>query len=53
MKKKITAFVLAICLFAPAAFAANDEKEEERVRDAGQVMKEILNIPDDVPGSAG
>jgi lipid-binding SYLF domain-containing protein len=49
MKNKITAFVLAMCLFVPAAFAANDEKEEERVKEAGQVLKEILNIPDDIP----
>jgi SH3 domain-containing YSC84-like protein 1 len=47
--KEITAFVLAVCLFAPAAFAANDEREEDRVKDAGVVMKEILNIPDDIP----
>jgi len=47
--KKITACCLALCLFAAAAFAANDEKEEQRVKDAGVVMKEILNIPDDIP----
>ena len=37
----VTAFV--------AAFAANDEREEDRVKDAGVVMKEILNIPDNIP----
>jgi len=47
--KSVTAFFLALCLFAPAAFAANDEKEEDRVKDAGEVMKEILNIPDNIP----
>jgi lipid-binding SYLF domain-containing protein len=46
---KIAALFLALCLFVPAAFAQNDEKEEERVQDAGQVMKEILDIPDDIP----
>ena len=46
---RIAAWFLTFCLLAPAAFAANDEKEEERVKDAGQVMKEILNIPDDIP----
>ncbi len=46
---KISACLLALCLSASTAFAANDEKEEDRVRDAGEVMKEILNIPDDIP----
>ena len=32
-----------------AAFAADDEREEDRVKDAGVVLKEILNIPDDIP----
>jgi lipid-binding SYLF domain-containing protein len=42
---------IGLCLFAlgACAFAADDEKEEDRVEDAGQVMKEILNIPDDIP----
>src|SRR6266852_1907579 len=47
--RKITAFLLAILLLAVPALAANDEKEEERVKDAGEVLKEILNIPDDIP----
>jgi lipid-binding SYLF domain-containing protein len=46
---KITACLLTLCLCTPAAFAANDAKEEERVRDSGEVLKEILNIPDDIP----
>jgi lipid-binding SYLF domain-containing protein len=32
-----------------AAFAADDEREEDRVKDAGVVLKEILDIPDDIP----
>src|SRR5271170_3031163 len=47
--KKIAAWALALCMCAGPAFAANDEKEEERVKDAGQVIKEILNIPDNIP----
>src|SRR5215467_8221405 len=33
------------------AWAADekDQKEEERVKDAGQVLKEILDIPDNIP----
>lgn len=40
---------LCFCLFVSAAFSATDEREMERVQDAGEVMKEILNIPDDIP----
>jgi len=47
--KEITACLVTLCLLAPAAMAAADEKEEDRVKDAGVVMKEILNIPDDIP----
>jgi len=46
---KVAAWFLTICLFAAPAFAANDEKEEDRVQDAGRVLKEILNIPDNIP----
>jgi lipid-binding SYLF domain-containing protein len=46
---KIVVCFLTLCLCASAAFAANDEKEKDRVEDAGQVLKEILNIPDDIP----
>jgi lipid-binding SYLF domain-containing protein len=47
--KNIAISLLILCLCASTAFAANDEKEAERVKDAGQVLKEILNIPDDIP----
>jgi SH3 domain-containing YSC84-like protein 1 len=40
--------LLLILVLLPAAFAS-DEKEEDRVQDAGQVLKEILNIPDNIP----
>ncbi len=39
---------MALTICVSAAFA-DDVREEERVRDAGDVMKEILNIPDDIP----
>jgi len=48
MKKLVVCFVVAL-LSSVAAFAANDEHEEDRVKDAGEVLKEILNIPDDIP----
>ena len=47
--KKLTACFLTLCLSAPAAFASNDVKETARVKESGEVMKEILNIPDDIP----
>jgi SH3 domain-containing YSC84-like protein 1 len=46
---RIATCLLTLCLFAPTAFAAGDAKEEERVRDSGEVLKEILNIPDNIP----
>ena len=47
---KVAAWFLTMCLLATPVFAAaNDEKEEDRVKDAGEVLKEILNIPDDIP----
>jgi len=47
--KKFIAYFLTLLLAAAPALAANDEKEAERVKDSGEVMKEILNIPDDIP----
>ncbi len=46
--KKLWALLLAVGLLTPA-FAADNDKEQERVRDSGDVLKEILNIPDDIP----
>jgi len=48
MKKRIMCFVVAL-LSSIGAFAANDEHEQERVKDSGVVLKEILNIPDNIP----
>ena len=38
---------LLLCALVPGAFAAKEE--EDRVKDSGQVLSEILNIPDDIP----
>lgn len=46
--KKLLALVL-LGLFALPLFAADKEKEEDRVKESGQVLKEILDIPDDIP----
>src|SRR5580698_1979999 len=52
--KKLVACLIAVLIstvsaFAATAFPASDEREEDRVKDAGTVLKEILNIPDDIP----
>jgi len=48
MKKVCVVFVLLTMIAAPV-FA--QKKEQDRVANAGNVMKEILNIPDDIPQS--
>jgi len=40
--------LLLICTLISPALASN-EKEQERVKESGEVIKEILNIPDDIP----
>ncbi|MGH9739266.1 MAG: lipid-binding SYLF domain-containing protein [Candidatus Acidiferrales bacterium] len=56
--KKTLLYVLVVslmgmsALFASApAQAANKQTDENRLQNAGEVMKEILNIPDDIPQS--
>ena len=46
--KRIFVCFLLVLMSALGSFAAEGH-EQERVKDAGQVMKEILNIPDDNP----
>jgi lipid-binding SYLF domain-containing protein len=47
MKKLL--FVLVVLLVAQLSFAAEDIKEVDRIKDSGTVLKEILDIPDDIP----
>ncbi len=47
--KKFIPCLMVLLVLATLAFAADDEREVDRVKDAGQVLKEILNIPDDIP----
>lgn len=46
--KTLLAALLACALIPPAAFA-DSKKEQDRIKDSGEVLKEILNIPDDIP----
>ncbi|MGH9580247.1 MAG: lipid-binding SYLF domain-containing protein [Terriglobales bacterium] len=45
--KRMLAFVLAGAMLPAASWAG--DKEEDRLDEAGDVMKEILNIPDNIP----
>ena len=47
--KKLMVCLAVILISSVGVFGANDEREEERVKDSGQVLKEILDIPDDIP----
>ncbi|HEY2460974.1 MAG TPA: lipid-binding SYLF domain-containing protein [Candidatus Acidoferrum sp.] len=54
-KQKLSMMILSGALaltqlsFSPASSAKDDEKENDRIHNAGIVMKEILDIPDDIP----
>lgn len=48
MKRLISCFLLVL-VSSVFAFAADDEREQDRVKDAGDVLKEILNVPEDIP----
>src|ERR1700720_3078293 len=47
--KKFTMCFVVFLMSATATFAADDEHEQDRVRETGTVLREILNIPDDIP----
>jgi len=47
--KRVFAAITLLAIIALPVFG--QEKEQSRVGNAGQVMKEILNIPDDIPQS--
>jgi SH3 domain-containing YSC84-like protein 1 len=49
LTKRFTTGSLVVFILLLASAFADDEREEDRVRDAGVVMKEILNIPDNIP----
>jgi SH3 domain-containing YSC84-like protein 1 len=50
---KVTKYLAAaLLLMVPAAYAgpaSDKEKDEDRLENAGTVMDEILNVPDDIP----
>jgi len=53
MKNRIAVLMGAILTLQPIgpgiAWAANSDKDEDRLKECGTVLKDILDIPDDVP----
>ncbi len=47
--RKAVSFLLAAALMALPVLSADQDKDEDRLRNCGVVMREILNIPDDIP----
>jgi len=58
MKRILSALLIAVligipAMLTPTALRADDDttKDEDRIKKAGQVVKEIMNIPDNIPQS--
>src|SRR5713226_3178341 len=49
MKKKILVCAMSALLLAVTSWADDKEKDEDRLKNAGTVLTEILNLPDDIP----
>lgn len=47
--KRVAAWLLTVCFCVSSTLAADDAREIDRCQEACEVMKEILNIPDDIP----
>src|SRR5437868_6657745 len=52
--KKITKYLMSILFVAlpvlsSPALASDHEKDEDRLKNSGIVLKEILDVPDDIP----
>src|SRR5512133_299207 len=48
--RKSLALVVLLAMASTFRFAAaKEQKEEDRVKEAGQTLKEIINIPDNIP----
>jgi lipid-binding SYLF domain-containing protein len=53
MRKLITylmsMLLVALPILSASGWAADQEKDEDRLRNSGMVLKEILDVPDDIP----
>ena len=50
MMKKTLTVITVLALLIPNAFAKDkSEKEQERLKASGEVLQEVLDIPDAIP----
>ena len=49
LKSILSSITMAVLVLAFSTPADKETKEEDRVKDAGRVITEILNVPDDIP----
>jgi SH3 domain-containing YSC84-like protein 1 len=49
LKRKLLTCSIAAAMAVPCAVAQSQNQERQRLREAGQVMQEILNVPDNIP----
>jgi lipid-binding SYLF domain-containing protein len=49
VKTRIMSCLTALALIALPLFASGDRKEAERLENCGMVIKEVMDIPDDIP----
>lgn len=49
LKSILASITMAVLVLALSTPADKEAKEEDRVKDAGRVITEILNVPDDIP----
>ena len=44
-----TVFLTGLPLFVNAVWAANEKKDDDRLKNCGSVLHEILDVPDSIP----
>ena len=49
MTKRIVVYLMVLVIAGLPLATAQDRKEADRLDNCGTVMKEILDIPDDIP----
>jgi SH3 domain-containing YSC84-like protein 1 len=49
VKKALTCTMVALLVLATASRGDDKEKDEDRLQNSGTVLKEILDVPDDIP----